>query len=189
MIYKYSGCNSLANINLSSHLTSIGDSAFYACKNLIEIVLPASLIGIRDNTFENCLNLLNVIIPEGIVAISSHSFSGCWRLKSLRIPATLQYIATDSFAGNCCLTLEVPQRTALHYHELNIEGVIDIIEYDAQTPNNVEKLKAKCEDFVKIQNAKRERYEYELRKELGIMTKEERDIENTFYFDIKDDLY
>ena len=40
MIYLYDGMNKLRDINFSSGLLSIGDSAFYECNSLKEIVLP-----------------------------------------------------------------------------------------------------------------------------------------------------
>lgn len=166
-------CKSLKKVGLPSSLTYIGDSAFYSCENLKKIVIPNSVIGILDDTFGYCENLSKVTISEGVVALSSHSFEACLRITSIRLPASLQHIDTDCFGDSCYVTLEVPKGMASYYRELNIEGVAEIIEYDAYMPNNIEELRTKCETFMSIQDYKRELKEIEFRNEHGIMSEDD----------------
>ena len=66
--------------------------------------------------------------------------------------------------------------------------VKNIVEYDAESPNNLEDLKEKCRKFLTIQKFLREQHEREERREMGIMTKEEYDFENMMYFDMLDEI-
>lgn len=179
-------CKSLKHVKLSSNLTSIGNLAFYMCDSLESIELPASLIGIQDNTFTFCIYLSSVTIPEGVVAISSNAFTGCIGLSKVRIPATLQHLDVSAFDSCDDITLEVPKGTSSYYKKMNLEGVGEIIEYDAITPNNIDELKTKSDNFVRLQNYKREREDYEYRRQMGQLTREEYDIENIMFNDIMD---
>jgi len=174
----FSYCKNLKKIKLSSNLNNIGDSAFYTCENLKTIVIPKSVIGIQDDAFGFCENLVNVTIPEGVVALSCRSFEACIRIRNLRIPATLQYIDKSCFGCSGYVTLEVPKGMASYYRDLNIEGVVGIVEYDIKKPDNLEELKKKCEAFMSVQKYKREQKEYEYRREMGIMTREDYDEEH-----------
>ncbi len=167
------GCEALKDIKLPSNLIGIGDSAFYSCESIEKIELPSTLIGLRDDTFSDCYSLSEVIIPEGVTVISSRCFARCYRLKKLRIPATIQHIDDDAFVDCYELYLEVPRGTATKYREMNFEEVVAIIEYDAEMPSNINELKSASEKFIKIQNYKREQDDYEFRKEMGLLTKEE----------------
>lgn len=181
-IFEY--CENLKTVELPSNLNGIGDSAFYSCEKLQSIIIPNSVVGIRDDTFGNCENLSNVTIQEGLVALLSQSFCGCTGLSNFRIPATLQYIDIDCFGDSCHITLEVPKGMASYYRDLKLEGVEDIIEYDTQMPYNIDVLKEKCEAFISVQKHIRDQKEYEFRKAVGLMTKD--DYEEEHYFDIMD---
>lgn len=166
----FNSCESLKKVELPSSLTYIGDSAFYSCEKLKKIVIPKSVIGILDDTFGYCENLSKVVISEGVVALSSHSFEACLRITNFRLPTSLQHIDNDCFGGSCHITLEVPKGMATYYRELNIEGVADVIEYDAQMPSNIEELRTKCKTFMSIQGYKREQKDIGFRNEVGIMS-------------------
>lgn len=185
-IFEY--CTCLKNVKLSKNLTHIGDLAFCRCDSLESINLPNSLIGLQDGTFEFCGYLSSIIIPEGVVAICNDSFSGCSSLTRVRIPGTLQCIESNAFNSCYGITLEVPKGTSIHYKQLNINGVEKIVEYDTIMPNNVEELKAKCDTFVIIQKSKRKSKDYESRKNMGLLTKEEIDHENYMLYGMMDDL-
>lgn len=180
------GCEALKDIKLPSNLTGIGDSAFFRCESIEKIELPFTLIGLRDDTFSDCYSLSEVIIPEGVTVISSRCFARCEQLKKLRIPATIQHIDDNAFIDCYELYLEVPRGTATKYREMNFEGVAVITEYDAEMPSNINELKSASEKFIKIQNYKREQDDYEFRKEMGLLTREEYDRENAWRYDIMD---
>lgn len=181
----FDGCTSLKHIELPSHLVEIGDSAFCNCESLKSIELPQSLIGLQSHTFHSCYSLSNLIIPEGLVAISSYCFMNC-ELKRIRIPSTIQHIDIDAFEGCYDLKLEVPRNSSIDYEELNLDGDYEIIYYESSLPLNIEELKEKCNEYIKIQDFKKEQEEYEFRKELGIMTKE--DYEEEHFLDMMDEM-
>ena len=175
----FNGCTSLKHIELPSNLIEIGDSAFYNCESLESIELPNTLTGLQSNTFNGCYSLSNLIIPEGVVAISSCCFMNC-ELKKIKIPSSIQHIDADAFEGCYDLKIEAPQNTLINFDELNLDGDYEIKYYESSIPNNSEELKSKCDEYLKIQNYKREQEEYEFRKEMGIMTKDDYEEEQLF---------
>lgn len=179
-------CSSLKHIELSSNLTNIGEAAFYLCKNLKSIVLPNSLIGLRDCTFQSCYSLVDIILGDNITVISSCCFEGCYSLKKVRIPSTIQHIDEYAFAGCDDIILEVPYSLVAKYQEMELEGVGKVVGYDVELPQNSEVLKSKSDSFIKMQQFVRDEKSYELRKEIGLLTKEEYEMENDIYFDIID---
>lgn len=181
----FHGCTSLKQLKLPSHLNEIADSAFFDCEKLESIELPNSLIGLQSNTFFGCYSLSNLIIPEGVVALSSYCFNGC-ELRKIKIPSTILHIDTDAFESCYDLILEVPQNSPINFKELNLDDSCEIMYYESSTPNNIEELKSKCDDYLKIQGYKREQEEYEFRREMGIMTKE--DYEEEQLFDMMDEI-
>lgn len=169
----FENCKSLKSVDLPFSLNYIGDSAFYGCEELRTIVIPPSVVGIQDNTFAFCEHLSNITIPEGVVVLAKCCFEACISITNLRIPASLQHIDTDCFGSSCYVTLEVPKGMALHYKELGVEGISDIVEYDTLMPNNIEELKKQAETYISMLEFKREQREYEQRLEMGIMTEKE----------------
>ena len=175
----FHGCTSLKQLKLPSHLNEIADSAFFDCEKLESIELPNSLIGLQSNTFFGCYSLSNLIIPEGVVALSSYCFNGC-ELRKIKIPSTILHIDADAFESCYDLKLEVPKSSSINFKELNLDNSCEIIYYESSTPNNIEELKSKCDDYLKIQGYKKEQEESEFRKEMGIMTKEDYEEEQLF---------
>lgn len=180
-------CKALKDINFPSSLVGIGDSAFYRCESIERIKLPSTLVGLSDDTFSDCYSLSEVTIPEGVTVISSRCFARCNQIKKIRIPTTIQHIDDNAFVDCYELSLEVPRGTATKYRELNLDGVSAIVEYDAEMSGDINELKAVSEKFIKIQNYKREQNDYEFRKEMGLLTKEEYDRENAWRYDFMDD--
>ena len=165
-------CTSLKQVKLPTHLIEIGNCAFLSCSSLESIVLPSSIIGLQDNTFDDC-GFSSITIPEGIVAISKEVFAMCKNLTAVKIPATLQHLETDAFEGCYEIYLEVPKGMLSHYEDLDIDEVVEITEYYAEIPTNINELKRKSDSFVRQQNHKRERDDYNYRKEMGELTSKE----------------
>ena len=111
--YAFSGCDSLASINLSSiSLTDIGSWAFYSCDNLKSINLPASLTSIGDYTFSGCTNLASINLPEGLTDIGEYAFRSCRSLESIDLPARLTSIGMYAFYScNKLVTITVRATT------------------------------------------------------------------------------
>lgn len=181
-------CRSLEQIILPSNIHGIGNNAFYQCEKLQNIELPTSLIGLSDSTFEGCSSLSYVGIPEGLVVISSRCFSRCYNLKAIKIPTTLQYIDIDAFSDCSNITLKVPAGSSSFYWDMELEGVSNIIEYESNIINNITELKKKAETFISIQKYKREQDNFEFRKEIGLITKEEYERENDIFTDMSEEI-
>ena len=65
------------------NVTEIGYSAFSGCKSLASIQIPNSVTTIEDNAFNNCIKLTSIEIPNSVTNIGNYVFSGCECLTSI----------------------------------------------------------------------------------------------------------
>lgn len=93
-----------------SHITQIGDGAFYGCTGIEEITLPQGLERVSESVFQDCGGLVSVTLGENTEAIDAQAFYNCAKLSSVSLPENLKSIGRLAF-GNCpALTyLEVPR--------------------------------------------------------------------------------
>ena len=104
----FSGCNNLTSFDLS-HITSIGDSAFYGC-GFKTVTIPENLTDIGNNVFSGCENLRSAKLPLNTEKINDGMFSSCRRLSEIEIPASVKEIGDSAFAGCNALTeISFPQ--------------------------------------------------------------------------------
>ena len=103
----FSGCTSLAEIDIPDGVTNIGTRAFYGCTSLSKVKLPKNLTIIEANTFFGCSSLESIVIPDGVTTIGtsskydppySSSFSGCTSLKEIVIPDSVTEIYESAFS-------------------------------------------------------------------------------------------
>ncbi|CAJ1946337.1 unnamed protein product [Cylindrotheca closterium] len=124
----FSGCDSLALLELPVGLQTIGEYALAYCDSLLKLILPATVHTIFGHAFDNCRSLREVEIapsshlkhlgpevfrschslqevdlPEGITALSAGIFSDCRSLTKIRIPSTVEVVDDDAFRE--CLSL------------------------------------------------------------------------------------
>ena len=98
--YAIRGCTNLTGeLVIPDGVTSIGYSAFRDCKNLTSIVIPDSVTTIGAGAFADCSNLSQFNFGSGITEISSMLLSGCTKITSLYIPQSVTSIAADAFNG------------------------------------------------------------------------------------------
>ena len=88
--------SSVAYVDFSSSLETIGDSAFENCDYLRLATLPRGLLSIGDNAFANC-SLTSITLPEGLQSIGRGAFSDCDDLTSITLPEGLQSIGSSAF--------------------------------------------------------------------------------------------
>ena len=89
-------CSSIKNIDLSSNLIEIGDSAFRGSK-LEKINLPPSVKYIRRGAFMECINLKSASLPEGLEEIGHNAFQWCYELKEINIPKSVKFLGKNVF--------------------------------------------------------------------------------------------
>ena len=183
------GCENLIHIELPNSIKSIGNGAFQECQRLKSINLPSSLEVLSDNVFMYCFNLEEIVIPEGVVAIGKSCFYNCCELKTIQLPASLFYIDDEAFKDCYGITIKVPFHSELDefYNSHALGNDCEIIRYEAHYNGNLEEDKKKCERILFEQNNKREHDNYEFRKEMGLLTKEEYEREYDLYLDVTND--
>ena len=93
-----------------SHITKIGDGAFYACTGIKKIALPQQLKKVSESVFQNCTALDSVSLGSNIEAIKAQAFYNCRNLQTINLPESLASIGNLAFAECQSLAyLEVPQ--------------------------------------------------------------------------------
>ena len=82
---------------IPSTVTAIGDYAFSGCTTLAGIDIPASVNSVGDFAFRGCSALRNVGLPEGIASIGASAFFDCTALQRVDIPSTINTIGPYAF--------------------------------------------------------------------------------------------
>ena len=107
----FSGCGTLAALELPDGVVSIGSYAFFDCGALAELKLPSSLATIGSNAFQNCAALENLELPDSVTAVGAYAFDGGTSLASLKLSDNLTNIGAYSFARCESLTaLAIPRQ-------------------------------------------------------------------------------
>ena len=110
--YAFSGCTSLASIDIPNSVTSIGDSVFYGCTSLASVDIPNSVTSIGDSVFSGCTSLTNVDL-KSCNYIKDYMFQGCTSLKNVTFSANLSSIGDFSFEGCKSLeTINIPNKVS-----------------------------------------------------------------------------
>ena len=89
----------LANVNLGSSVTTIGNCAFGNCTFLSSIAIPDSVTTIEDYAFYNCTGLTDIGFGKNLDKIGYAAFSNC-SLTSVTIPDYVKTIGAYAFS-NC----------------------------------------------------------------------------------------
>ena len=82
-LYAFSGCKSLASIEIPSSVTSIRDYAFKECTSLTSIVIGNSVASIGSQAFYGCSSLTSIEIPNSVTSIGDFAFYECYRLRTV----------------------------------------------------------------------------------------------------------
>lgn len=105
----FSGCATLAFIELPPSLISIGNSAFSNCTSLSSISMHPTVKFIKEGAFINCTSLTSITIPSSVTLIEPYVFFGCTSLTSVTIPTSVTSIGGVSFEGCSSLsTVTIP---------------------------------------------------------------------------------
>ncbi len=98
----FKDCSNLTSLDFS-HLTSIGDSAFYGC-GFKTVTIPESVTDIGNYVFSYCDNLRSAKLPSNIEKISDGLFNSCRRFSEFEIPASVKEIGNYAFSECNALT-------------------------------------------------------------------------------------
>ena len=101
----FSGCESLAHIQLSTNLTKLKDYTFNSCSSLKEVILPPYLKIIGRDCFRSC-EFEKIELPTTIESIEYGAFNDCSKLTSIDLSKlnTLTKLEQNTFSG--CLNLK-----------------------------------------------------------------------------------
>ena len=99
-IYAFSGCISLAELNLGNGIKTIPEGMARGCNKLESILIPDSVTSIGVWAFLNCDSLESVVIGDSVTTIGSSAFSSCDSLASVVIGDSVTSIGSDAFR-NC----------------------------------------------------------------------------------------
>lgn len=99
----FCGCN-IKNINFPKRLERIGEAVFSGCKKLEAITLPNVITTIGASLFMECTALKNMVLPESVTSIDASAFSNCTGLESVTFPKGL--VTIDEWAFYDCPALK-----------------------------------------------------------------------------------
>ena len=88
----------VTSFTVPSHVTSIGEKAFWGCENLTSIELPEILSSINDYAFAYCSSLVSVRIPSSVTSIGRFAFYNCQSLESVKMTNDTISIGSNAFS-------------------------------------------------------------------------------------------
>ena len=88
------GCR---NTVIPSSVKAVGDYAFSGCSTLASIDIPDSVDSVGDYAFRGCTQLRSVTFPMGLNSIGASAFFDCKALNRVEIPATVRSIGAFAF--------------------------------------------------------------------------------------------
>jgi len=99
--HVFSGCSSLATLNIGENVTNIPNYAFYNCSRLTgTLTIPNSVTSIGNDAFYGCSGLTSITIGNSVTSVGSCAFYGCSSLTgTLSIPNSVTSIGGNAFYG------------------------------------------------------------------------------------------
>ena len=83
--YAFSGCSSIAGVDIPASVTSVGDFAFRQCSSLRSVVIPEGVVSIGASAFFDCAMLNRVDIPASVESIGDYAFEKCPAIGSMSV--------------------------------------------------------------------------------------------------------
>ena len=96
------GCfenSGVANIEIPTTVTDIGDKAFKNCDNLVNVTFPLEMRTLGGEAFYDCDKLEAAALPGDLEKLGALAFALCEQLKEAYIPATVTRIPGNPFLG------------------------------------------------------------------------------------------
>lgn len=79
----FSGCTSLASVDIPNGVTTICIFAFSGCTSLASLAIPDTVTKIEIMAFENCSSLLSVSLGKSVSELERGAFVSCRNLEDL----------------------------------------------------------------------------------------------------------
>ena len=92
--------NGVGTITFEAPVNAIGNSAFSGCKTLASIDLPEGLVSIGQYAFYGCTGLTSLTLPNTVTSIAYRAFEGCTGLTSMYIPDSVTSLGNALFYGS-----------------------------------------------------------------------------------------
>ncbi len=124
----------IAEVEIESGVTTLGDMAFYKCTALTKVTFEedSKLKIVGGSAFNGCASLEEVVLPEGVTTVYGNAFAKAPALTSVYLPDTVKFISVLAFKGSSNVVLDVePASYAKEFAEDNN------IKYVERTPVEV----------------------------------------------------
>lgn len=95
--FAFQYCSGLTSVTIPNSVTSIGNYVFYGCSGLTSVSIPNSVTSIGEDAFHDCRGLTSVEIPNSVTSIGYQAFLGCSGLTSITIPNSVTSIGNFAF--------------------------------------------------------------------------------------------
>ena len=104
------GCTALSDITIQNGVSSIGEYAFRNCTSLKSIVIPNSMSSIDRCVFLSCHLLENITLPDSIESIGEMAFGECKKMESITLPSSLTRIEDFTFSRSGLKSIVLPNK-------------------------------------------------------------------------------
>lgn len=97
----FSGCFSLKEVNVPSHVVSIGEFAFDQVK-MSKIDFPETLESIGQNAFQSCNKLTSIVLPTSLKSLGDRAFALCGSLTNIWCKANIPpvYVTAQGYESD-----------------------------------------------------------------------------------------
>lgn len=112
----------LHSVSMPSTVTHIEEQAFVLCESLYDVQLSTSLVFIGNSAFSSC-PLTSISLPESLKYIGNNAFNGCDRLKTISIPKSVEYIGENTAIGYN-VSLEKIEVDPENQYYTSIDGIL-----------------------------------------------------------------
>ncbi|MBR6043751.1 MAG: leucine-rich repeat domain-containing protein [Paludibacteraceae bacterium] len=102
---------------IPSHVTTIGEYAFFMCDNLRNISIPEGVSSIEEYAFASCSTLQTIELPTTITSIKPFAFNKCESLQSLVLTSQEPPVFTPDEYETQHLNVYVPLNVISKYRE------------------------------------------------------------------------
>ncbi len=101
--YAFTGCSSIATVNIGNSVEEIEEYAFVECEGLTNLTFGSGLTFIDYCAFNKCTGLTAITIPGNVNRIGAYAFEGCTNLANVyfnspygwELPTEYRYILEE----------------------------------------------------------------------------------------------